>query len=426
MAGLVQLEATGLQDKYFTEDPQYTYFIKNFKKHTNYSKSFININPETETDFGQEVRFVIPNDLGDMIKTVSLKLTLPNLETSNTCYIESIGHAIIERIDLIIGGKIIESIPSDYFQIFSEQCVTQTKQWALQNLVGKYPKKTAATKNSSRDISLFLGESNKDLECFIDIPFYFFNKPELAIPLCAITKQYVEVEVKFRDLEDLIIYDDGVDGTHVSVLPDKRIKSVELNCEMVYLDTDERNKMMNMKKDYIITQIQQNIFSIPVATNEFKCKTSFINPVKELYFIIQRENKKLTNDFCHPFDYDNQNVVEGNKLIFYEQLKYLKLYLNNEEILNEITGNYTFLKAVQSAIHHSRCQLIRRFYSYSFSLEPEKHTPTGQVNMSLVKDQNIHLSLNSSLTHSRELRVYAQSYNILRVGEGFAKTIFNS
>ena len=424
MAGLVQLSATGLQDQYFTDDPQYTYFIKNFKKHTNYSKNFVDIDTSGDSDFGQVAQFTIPNDVGDMIKNISLKFTLPHLETSNLCYVESIGHAVIDRIDLIIGGEIIESLPGDYFQIFSEQSVTQTKQWALSNLVGKYPKKTAATKNSSVDIISFLGESSKPLQCYVDIPFYFFKNAELSIPLCAITKQYVEVEVKFRNLEDLIVKDDGTIPT--SIPPNKHMKDIKLNCEMVFLDTEEREYIKKKESDYIITQVQQNNFVIPKGVNELKCKTSFINPVKELYFIIQRENKKLPTDFCYPFDYDNENITQDNKLIFYEQLKYLKLNLNHEEILNELTGNYIFLKAIQSAIHHSKCQLIRRFYSYSFALEPEKHYPTGQVNMSLIKDQDLHLSLNDSLSHSRELRVYALSYNILRVGGGFAKTIFNS
>ena len=33
MAGRVQLETSGPQDAFFTDDPEYTYFIKNFQKH---------------------------------------------------------------------------------------------------------------------------------------------------------------------------------------------------------------------------------------------------------------------------------------------------------------------------------------------------------------------------------------------------------
>ena len=33
MAGRVQLLASGAQDRFFTTDPDYTYFLQSFKKH---------------------------------------------------------------------------------------------------------------------------------------------------------------------------------------------------------------------------------------------------------------------------------------------------------------------------------------------------------------------------------------------------------
>ena len=98
--------------------------------------------------------------------------------------------------------------------------------------------------------------------------------------------------------------------------------------------------------------------------------------------------------------------------------------LDNLEILNEKTGNIINLRAVQSGIHHSRTQLFRRYYSYSFALEPERWYPTGQVNFSMIKDQIITLNTNHHNSRNRELRVLAHSYNILRVENGTAKTLF--
>ena len=104
--------------------------------------------------------------------------------------------------------------------------------------------------------------------------------------------------------------------------------------------------------------------------------------------------------------------------------KSLKMSLDNLEILNEKTGNIINLRAVQSGIHHSRTQLFRRYYSYSFALEPERWYPTGQVNFSMIKDQILKLTTTPDNTCSRELRVLAHSYNILRVENGTAKTLF--
>ena len=43
MAGRVQLETSGPQDAFFTDDPEYTYFIKNFQKHTNFAPLFVDL-----------------------------------------------------------------------------------------------------------------------------------------------------------------------------------------------------------------------------------------------------------------------------------------------------------------------------------------------------------------------------------------------
>ena len=67
---------------------------------------------------------------------------------------------------------------------------------------------------------------------------------------------------------------------------------------------------------------------------------------------------------------------------------------------------------------------FRRFYSYSFALEPEKWYPTGQRNFSAIKEQIIQLKLNSETVLKRELRVYALANNILRINGGSGKVIF--
>ena len=99
--------------------------------------------------------------------------------------------------------------------------------------------------------------------------------------------------------------------------------------------------------------------------------------------------------------------------------------LDDSTILDEITGNVIHLRALQSGVHHSRTQLFRRFYSYSFALEPERWYPTGQVNFSLIKEQHVNIKLNA-YPSDREFRVYALSYNILRIENGTASLLFQS
>ena len=424
MAGRVQLLASGPQDRFFTLDPDYTYFLQSFKKHSNFAREYVDIDPENAVNFGGKVRFKISQNVGDVLNTLSVKVKLPEIDTSFFGYIDSVGHALIEYADLIVGGKIIQRIPSDYLQIYSEHYVTQTKQRALEFLIGKYPERAIGNRVSDREILSHLGTSDAVQQCFVDLPFYFYNNPELALPLCAIKNQEVEVEIKLRNYIDLVV---KVDGSKPAFTEDLKILNFQLCAEVSFLDPCERLKIENERRDYVITQIQQNTFDIAQNKQTGTFNLDFVNPIKELYFVIQRQGDTGTGEgeFITPFDYDNTLADTGGKYILYENLDYLTLDLDGQPIITEETGNVIFLKAVQSAIHHSKTQLIRRFYSYSFALEPEKWYPTGQVNFSIIKDQILNLSLTPCTDYARQIRVYAISYNTLRVGGGTAQTIFD-
>ena len=434
MAGRIQMLTSGSQDRYFTRNPDYSHFVEAFKKHANFSTQYDDLDPENEADFGKKIKFKIPQNQGDLLKTLSVKMTLPEIPGSPV-YVESVGHAIIDHVDLIIGGTIVQRLHSDYLQIYSEHNVTQTKQKALEQLIGKYSLRTSdklvgevvtggGIPNRGIIITGTLGASS-DENFFVDLPFYFYKHPELAIPLCAINKQEVEVEITLRKPEEIMV---DIDGSRVTSPPAIHIKDFKLSTEVVFLDKSERSKLHKMKKDYIITQLQQNVFDVGVGINEGTFNLDFRNPVKELYFVIQRQgtrgNGVSHGNFVTPFDYDNTALTADNKRILYENLNYLTLKFDGQDIITEETGNVLMLKAVQAAIHHSKTQLIRRFYSYSFALQPEEAYPTGQVNMSNVKEQILHLSLTSCPDFARQIRIYGVSHNILRVGEGIAQSLF--
>jgi len=418
MAGRIQLATTGPQDRFFTMNPEYTHFKENFRKHSNFSTEFVDVEADQVVDFGKTFRFSIPNNAGDLIRTVSFKFTLPGLNETNVGYIESVGHAIIDHVDLLVGGQMVQRVSSDWLEIHGEHYYTQTKQNALFQLTGKYPVRSAGIRSNSASVLGYLGTSTNDVDFYVDIPFYFHREPTLAFPLCAVCdQQEVEVEVTLRDVADLVV--DVTDGSLPVLSGTHSITSFVMQCEMVFLDPIEKIKFKNTPKDYLITQNQLNSFLVPKGQDTFKCKLSFTNLVKELYFVIQSEGARV-------FDFDNyrQTDLDG-RLVQYEHLKHLTLTLDGSEVLTEKTGKVVFLKAVQAAIHHAKTQLIRRFYSYSFALEPEKAQPTGQLNFTVIKDQNLGLTLNRNALQDRQVRVYARSYNVLRVAGGKARVIFN-
>ena len=444
MAGRVQLETSGPQDAFFTDDPEYTYFIKNFQKHTNFAPFFVDLDVEGEVEFGNTIRCTIPQNQGDLLKTVSMKVELSSIQQNlvnnieGIGYVESIGHAMIEYVEILIGGQVIQRIPSDFLAIYSDNYVTQTKQHNLAKLIGKPPLELSGTNVSTVQIAGYLGLATSDTKYFVDIPFYFYNNPELAVPLCAITGQEIEIVIKLRDLKDCIWGYDATDPANSnsifylgdSVQTKGLIKSLKLTTEMVSLDEEEKQMLISKKIDYIITQVQESKSIIPQDSDvssivDVKHKLKFKNPVKELFFIIQRLRKVVGGHFVTNFDYDSNYQLYNGEYVNYEHLQNLEMQLDDSVILDKVTGNVINLRAIQSGIHHSRTQLFRRYYSYSFALEPERWYPTGQRNFSLIKEQDLKLKILPDNLAKRELRVLGLSYNILRVENGIAKTLFN-
>lgn len=546
MAGRVQLATKGSQDAFFTDNPDYSHFLRSFRKHSNFATFDVKHELHGKQDYESTLKCNIPINCGDLIKAVRLHIELSNLlhDGSYQRYNESIGHAIIEYVDLIIGGQLIQRVPRDWLQIYSEQYLTQTKQNNLSKLIGKSPEESSGKAVSDASIDGYLDKATTSQKFIVDIPFYFHNNIELALPLCALKYQECEIEIKLSEKKDCLykwssmtntttrssdnttfnvtvsngVFDidnnpqatltlqrgrtyifnyssaghpfklskiadgrtaqgvidsgsilgvsDGVTDLNsiiTYVVPDNApdtiyyycnnsshvgmggtinilepyfdpskatINDISLYTETVQLNEPEKVKLEATKTDYIITQLQSDSFRIPVSTQDgydsMKFRMEFINPVKELYFVIVRKGDDITL-----FNYDHSSQIypssgSNTKYINYENLVTLEMELDREIILDERSGDVINLRAVQSGIHHSRTQLFRRFYSYSFALEPEKWYPTGQKNFSLIKDQHITLKLNNDTTYERELRVYALSNNILQFKDGSARLLFNS
>jgi len=448
MAGRVQIQTMGPQDRLFTDDPEYTYFIKNFKKHGNYARFYDDLDFTGRMEFGEEIRCVIPQNQGDLLKGLSLKLTLRAIDQSlssyDVTYCESIAQAMIEYAELYIGGTLIQRIPSDMLAIYSEISVTQSKQAALRKLVGKpdqvFPVYTDLYEGIRDDR---VSSSQVDTSYMVDLPFYFHEHPELAIPLHAITKQEVEIVIRFRKAEDCIFAVDSGNpiGNDTSTYylgqnPTELIKSVQLSTEMVSL----KDKKFPKRVDYLITQTQTNTFELNHANakvdtlnqcNIHEVRLGILNPVKELFFVVQDKfdnNPATVNDFATPYQYcATENIDTHGLFTSSEHVKQIELEFDGETILDEVTGNIVHLRAIQPAKHHSRTPIFRRFYTYSFSLEPESAQPSGQLNFSYVKNQIARVGLfDYSTNKDKQLRVYAQSYNILRVENGICTLIFDT
>ena len=387
MSGRLRLAATGIQDQWLTGDPQFSYFLMNFKRHTKFAIDYVESQFDGDIDFGKVIECRIPNDKGDLVRNLTLKVTLtdplPDTLGNNRYWSPSIISHLIEYAELLIGGQPIERITGEY--IYMHQQLYNTDDDIKQTLYFL---------NGHGGTPLtYSGEYTY----FMDLPFYFYRNPTLAIPTCALTKQLVEVRIKTRPLSELVF-----GGTPAGVTAS--INKFSLDTEFIFLTNDERNFLMSRPIDYVITQLQMSQFVMKAGENKRSVMLNFSHPVKELFFVSQSEE-----------------AVRDNDPRYYNNIKNAELRFNNEVVFNR---NSKFLAYEQSLRHHVNAPSASdtaKFGMYSFSLKPEAHYPTGQVNMSRISHKLFTIEVDPiNAVDNNNTRVYAVNYNVLRIESGLA------
>ena len=103
-----------------------------------------------------------------------------------------------------------------------------------------------------------------------------------------------------------------------------------------------------------------------------------------------------------------------------------KLQLNGQDRFSEREGSY--FDVVQPFQHHTRAP-DTGINLYSFALRPEEHQPSGSCNFSRIDNAVLQLVLSSGTvasTSTAKVRVYALSYNVLRVMSGMAGIAYSN
>ena len=393
-SGLIQLAATGIQDIFLTGSPDITYFEQVYKKYSKFSLETIdNVFNNQTVNFGDTIRGTVERR-GDLIRNIFFRIELSNLDPS-VGYTNSIGNAIIEYADLIIGGQVIHRINGEYMEIFNQMFISESQQFGIGTTVGTTPTRDG------------LIGSPLPRTFYMNLPFYFKRDDPLAIPLCALERQEVEVEIKLRPLSELVVQSSGTPPPQ-----NASILKVTMPVEYVFLSDDEINYYKNKQIEHTITQLQRYSEVVEPNVNMIQMRLPFINPVKELYIVVQNKSN-VAPDQNDWFNYSNDGQ---------HQLENVKLDFNNETYLDPEVADSLFMNYIQPMNRHTKVPSIH-IYNYSFALDPENYKPTGQVNMSRIQNKLLTLNL-TPCTDEREIRVYAKSYNILRIENGLAGVLF--
>ena len=384
MAGRLNLAVTGVQDQWLTGEPEFSYFLINFKRHTKFSIETIETPFDGDIDYDTVMECNIPKNKGDLVRSMMLLFTLPQPTGTASAghdirYMKSVGARIIEYADLLIGNQTIERITGDYIYMYDQ--IHSNKDDIDQTLYFLTGHDNYIPVSYDWDYKVFL-------------PFYFFRHPSLAIPVCALTKQRVQVRIKFKKLEDVVVQYNTSTTNIIDPPSDvsSSIKKVSLATDFFFVTEDEKNFLMSRPIEYVITQLQMSQFKFKASESKKAGMLNFKHPVKEMFFLAVSDDVHKLNPIKHvTMKFNNNTIIDADNLMLsYEQP--LKYYTG-------VTEN--------------------NFGVYSFSLNPETYYPTGQVNMSRIAHNLIEIELESPDTnYGHKVYAYAVNYNVLRINSG--------
>ena len=422
-SGYIQLSAYGAQDLFISGNPQTTFFISVYKRHTNFAIESVQQMFTGHTTFGKKVYCKI-QPIGSLINQIFLDLKLPSLNPGQSdelddptavkySWVNSIGHAIIEYYDIEIGGTIVDRQYGQWLEIWSDLTVGLDKRPAYDEMIGK---------NGAFDATTQPGP----LSLMIPLQFWFCRNVGLSLPLVALQQNEVRINMSFRKFDDLWISSTGATADDLD--PNGyEIAEASLYVDYIYLDNTEMKWFAQNSHYYLIDQLQIQPLSLdPVHTNNI-IDLDFNHPVKELIWVIQTTSVLTRgphsgNDWFNFSDrIGGATSGPGGGVIPTDCMSNCIIQFEGEDRISRRDAKY--FRLVQPYQRHTRAT-GNFIYVYSFALDPESDKPTGVCNFSRIDKVTLNLNIISGLLQP-VITIYATNFNILQITNGMAGVMYS-
>ena len=320
--GLLQIAAYGAQDVYLTGDPQITFFKVVYRRHTNFSMESIEQQFSGSVGFGKSDLSCTISRNGDLINSMFLQVTLPQLPVGAK-WIDYVGHRLISSVRINLGGDTIDEHNGRWLHVWDQLTHTRHDKDSYEEMVGHVDAGIGGW--NSKYVT---GQQT----LYIPLQFWFNRNPGLSLPLIALQYHEVKVVFNFEKIEKLIEWPNT--GKHVDVIVppdnfggmtiatggtwnsaadaennsgtfhvtggsagdiignaqtfgDKSLNfEANLYVDYIYLDTEERKRFAQMSHEYLIDQLQiqgKETFS----TLKHRMRLNFNHPVKELVWVLE-------------------------------------------------------------------------------------------------------------------------------------------
>jgi hypothetical protein len=487
--GLLILVSVGKENIYLSVQPEITFFKMAYKRHTNYS---IEATPQyfkTTPDFGRRCTVNIGKN-ADLLGQSYLYLELPDIQIENFtnrprkfAWVEKIGLALINFIEIEIGGTIVDRHYGDWLNIWFEITTSMGLRKSYNKMIGNIAELT--------DYS----ETKPSRKLYVPFCFWFCQDTGLALPLIALAHNDVKIHVEFNDFdqchkispsyfititENFCILKKGenfyqnyqnnkIVGEYVDFDP--------LNQRLYYNPIKGKFVVPTMANSKLVLKGEESLFEFNIKPNSvivkdddyFKFnKPSLVNAyllVNYIYLDNFERVKFLNNSHEYLIQTINslpdqqifsQNatyklpLINPTKLIVWRGILNANKSSNNlfnytsepytSEPENLINKNLLIVNSVNrmdidSVEYYTTLQKYqynfinkqKGIYFYSFGLYPKDLQPSGSLNFSKIDDAYLKLTMNPIINYQNpvSIKCYAIQYNLFRTSNGIGGLGFN-
>ena len=201
-------------------NPDINQFVKVVRKTTRWAAQFNRVEFDGSPEFGTRVSLTLPR-IGELVTSVTIAVTMPDIYTTQLLAIKaaggtsltnrgdflgpiygwtnSLGHALIQQVELEIGGAIVETLDSRLLEMLDE----------LNETVESAVAKNVMIKRAPHGFNALSWLSADPTTVYVPIPFWF-SRPGVyshALPLDAMYTDQVRIHVTFRPINQLYYMD---------------------------------------------------------------------------------------------------------------------------------------------------------------------------------------------------------------------------
>ena len=211
--GIAQLVAVGAQDAHLVGQPEVSFFRSNYRRHTNFAQTVERqVLQGVPSDGGiSTVRF---ERKGDLLGYCYITRRTP------TAIAASDWISKIKKVELLIGGQVIDEQMSEFSQYIAPVTMAQN-----------YSKSVDAGVDAAGVTTPW---------SFYPLRFSFCENWQSAIPLIALQYHDVELRITWNQ---------------------PGATDYEVHAQYIYLDTDERTNLASLPQNMIVTQTQRAVKS---------------------------------------------------------------------------------------------------------------------------------------------------------------------